>query len=148
MTLEKTVLRHFTRLSLAESTNKIPLYQCKYCTQKYAMHSSRMAAHLSSSCKGCPSEVKTILSQYTTKTTTKSQKESSGSSSTIRTDPTLINCTKGTVKNTGTNQLDRNDQTVVTTGKTKINYYLDIMKKEDQKRSENLLAKAVFTSGI
>lgn len=59
MSFKRQALKHFNLLS---SQNKLQQYQCKYCTQQYALHLTKMSNHLLEGCKGCPNNVKIIIS--------------------------------------------------------------------------------------
>lgn len=58
----KQILEESFVMHPAEGKQKLDMFQCKYCSQKYARHATRMSVHLLK-CPGCPESVKQSLEE-------------------------------------------------------------------------------------
>ena len=60
MKLKTLLLANFKSIPRGPN-KKLDLYKCKFCTQEYAFHVTRMCKHLVSSCRACPDQIKSVI---------------------------------------------------------------------------------------
>ena len=59
MKLKQLVLKRFVAIS-KQTNQKMQTFKCKYCTETYAKHTTRMSLHLIK-CRGCPDNIKSFV---------------------------------------------------------------------------------------
>ena len=154
MKLKKIVEKNFVLLSSSKTPNqKMKMYQCKYYIVKYAHHTTRMSNHLLN-CSNCPDFVKKSILDNTkikdnSNTITVIQEVKRKREESIS--DTSLNNSQSSQKSPDTHARILHDMTnfeEMSSSMPKMNKFLDKMSKHDQVHAEELLAKAIYSSGI
>jgi hypothetical protein len=138
MKLKALLLANFKIISQRSPRKKLALYRCKYCTQEYAFHITRMSKHLTDNCKGCPDTIKSTIKQ---KQRLKKLK------------PVNSNCAKDDSKRkrelspSSEDEVECDEVQSETDRTVQISRFVDKTSPRDQEYIEEILATALYVTG-